>query len=77
MGPISSPETSIPNHLTRYNNPEDGRMQLRDWFVLNLVFAESMGLLTVARCVFHTSPYRSRVVSSLNGFEVGFFYKKT
>ena len=27
MGPIGSPETSVSNHLTPRNNPEDGRIQ--------------------------------------------------
>ena len=27
MGPIASPETSVSNHLTPRNNPEDGRIQ--------------------------------------------------
>jgi hypothetical protein len=28
MGPICSPETSVSNHLTPRNNPEDGRIQM-------------------------------------------------
>jgi ABC-type branched-subunit amino acid transport system ATPase component len=27
MGPLGSPETSVSNHLTGRNNPEDGRIQ--------------------------------------------------
>ena len=27
MGPIGSPETSVSNHLTPHNKPEDGRIQ--------------------------------------------------
>jgi hypothetical protein len=33
-GPVGSPETSVSNHITPHNNPEDGRIQVGYWFPL-------------------------------------------
>ena len=32
MGPIGSPETSVSNHLTSHNNPEEGKIQFSGVF---------------------------------------------
>ena len=42
MGPICSPETSVSNHITPLNSPEDGRIQMTLVVTLGSNVSDSM-----------------------------------
>ena len=47
MGPIYSPETSVSNHLTPRNNPEDGKIQTCTVFTSDIYCDTSVNVYDV------------------------------
>jgi hypothetical protein len=47
--PLSSPETSVLNHLMPRNNPEDGKIQANGWSAPPCIFMEPEGSLTYSQ----------------------------
>ena len=67
MGPIGSPETSVSNHLTQHNNPEDGRIQCNSGGSLQCSKETPVVAIRSTAVLSHTARERaSRILGNTN-----------